>query len=63
MKNIKQKLLGIAVILLSTFAILLSIRWEEDCGFAVVIGIPIGLLLILSKKKLLTSDIDDEKGL
>lgn len=61
MKLMKQKLYGITLILLSIIIILFANYCEEDCGWAVIIGIPLGVWLIFSRKSLLTSDIEDDE--
>ena len=63
MNLIRQKLLGIVFLLVSILTIIFASYCGEDCGFALIIGIPMSLVLMFSKEHLLTSDIEEEEEL
>lgn len=63
MNLIKQKLLGVTFLLLSILTVIFASHCGEDCGFALIIGIPMSLVLMFSKEHLLTSDIEEEEEL
>ena len=61
MKMKIQKLIGLGLLLLSALVIAISIAFEEGDVTFVMITIPLGIWLIVSKKRLLDIDQNDEE--
>lgn len=64
MNLIKQKLYGVVFLLISILTVIFATHCGEDCGFALIIGIPMGLALMFTKENLLTeteSNIEEEE--
>ena len=60
MKTKIQKLIGLGLLLLSALIIVIAVAFEEGDVTFVMITIPLGIWLIISKKRLLDIDQNDE---
>lgn len=61
MKMKIQKLIGLGLLLLSALVIAIAVAFDEGDVTFVMITIPLGIWLIVSKKRLLDMDQNDEE--
>ena len=61
MKMKIQKLIGLGLLLLSALVIAIAVAFDEGDVTFVMITIPLGIWLIVSKKRLLDTDQNDEE--
>ena len=61
MKMKIQKLIGLGLLLLSALVIAIAVAFDEGDVTFVMITIPLGIWLIVSKKQLLDMDQNDEE--
>ena len=61
MKMKRQKLIGLGLLLLSALVIAIAVAFDEGDVTFVMITIPLGIWLIVSKKRLLDTDQNDEE--